>query len=339
MTASSKGNSGARRAVLVVGLVAVVLAALLTGAWFYAAREIDRRTGEAIAAAAANGATIDCAGRETFGYPFRIGLSCSAVGVDAPSAELRATGGALRTAAQIYDPGRIVAELDGPLFLDTRDLPPLDLRWELAQASLRFGFGGLQRGSLSVRAPDVALAQPAGDRLPVAVADRFELHLRGADGNLDFASTDRGLRFVLPALASLPAMEASFDLSVTGAEGWLASGMPRGTAREVLGGREGVLRSARVDAGMAGLELSGPWRVSPDGLLSGEFRLAIAEPQQVADIIAAILPDFAPIANQTASAVGFFGVRENGRSVLPLTVKDGAATLGVVPLGRIPPLE
>jgi hypothetical protein len=339
MAASSKGDSGARRAFLVVGLVVVVLAVLLTGAWFYAAREIDRRSGEAIAAAAANGTAVDCAEREVFGYPFRIGLSCSAVGVDAPASDLRLTGGALRTAAQIYDPGRIVAELDGPLFLDARDLPPLDLRWELAQASLRYGFDGLQRTSLSVRAPDVALAQPAGDRLPVAVAERFELHLRGNEGNLDFAGTDRGVRFVLPALASLPAMEASFDLSVTGAQAWLADGLPRGTPRELLGGREGVLRSARIDAGPAGLELSGPWRISPDGFLSAEFRLAIAEPQQVADIIAAVLPGFAPVANQTASAVGFFGVRENGRSVLPLTVKDGAATLGVVPLGRIPPLE
>lgn len=334
--AASSGS--ARKAYLWIVVVAVALFLALSAAWYYLAAQLDARAAATIEAAAAEGVEIGCPNRSVAGYPFRLGLRCDALTLDPRGEGLRLTAGALRTAAQIYRPNRIVSELDSPLIVDAPETPPLDIRWQLAQASVSFWTEGLERFSLVVEAPDVGLAQPAAGRLPVATAEHLELHVRRRDADLDLALTDRGIRIVAPEVPSLPVFDVALDATIAGAADWL-NGDAGDTPREALAGRAATLRALTVDFGDAGAELSGTFRFDEGGQLSGDFELALTDPQRIAALVAEALPQFASVANSIAAALGFVGREEAGRTVIGIGVRDGIVAAGVIPLGTIPPLE
>ncbi|MCP3053776.1 DUF2125 domain-containing protein [Aurantimonas marianensis] len=343
MAASSGKTSGAGRAFVWVIGVALLLAGGLSGAWYYLADQLETQVTRVIAGARVQGAEIGCAGRSVFGYPFRLGVRCDAVTLEMPGDArgqgLRATAGALRTAAQIYRPNRVVAELDSPLLVDAQQMAPLDIRWQLTQASASFWTEGMDRFALVADQPVVALAQPAAGRLPLFEAGRFEAHARRRDGDLDIAVSSADGRVVAPDAPSLPVFDAAADLTLTGAADWLAGRIDGDTLGEALAGREGALRSLKLDFGEASAELSGDFAVAADGLVSGDFELAVADPQRIAALVGEAMPQFAPIAQSVASAIGFVARQENGRDIVALTLRDGNLSAGVIPLGQVPAIR
>jgi hypothetical protein len=343
MTQSSEGtDSGARRAFAWIVVVVIVLAAALTGAWYYLANRLDLAVRAGIETAGGQGVGITCDNRVVFGYPFRLGLKCDALHVSAPAKDFRADAGALRTAAQLYQPNKVVAELDGPLIVDAPEAPPLDIRWSLGQASMSFWTAGLDHFALVLTDPVVALSEPAGARSPLVQSDRVEVHARRRDDSLDLAVTDRGVRVLAPGLEALPAFDASIDLTVDGAADWLAGRREGETPGEALAGKSGTLRSMKLAlAGEGGgsAEVSGPFRFADDHTVSGQFDIVVADPDTIAGLVAKLVPQAAGIAGSIASGVAFAGKTENGRTTIRITVTDGQAALGVIPLGALPPLR
>lgn len=343
MAASSEKTSKAGRAYVWVAVVALLIAGGLSGAWYYLAGQLEAQVTRVIADARVQGTEIGCPGRTVFGYPFRLGLSCDAVTIEAPGDArgqgLRATAGALRTAAQIYRPNRVIAELDSPLIVDAQQTPPLDIRWQLAQASASFWSDGMDQFALVADRPVVALAQPAAGRLPLFEAVRFEAHARRRDGDLDIAASSADGRVVAPDAPALPAFDATADLTITGAADWLAGRMDGYTLGEALAGRAGTLRSLKLDLGDASAELSGEFMVAADGILSGDFELAVADPQRIAALVAEAAPQLQSIANSLASAISFVGRQDKGRNIVALSLRDGNLSAGVIPLGRVPAIR
>ncbi|MFD2236672.1 DUF2125 domain-containing protein [Aureimonas populi] len=339
MASSAKTGSGAMRAFAIVAGIVVLLAAGLVAAWFYLAGELDRRAEAALQAAAGRGVTVGCANRSVFGFPFRLGLSCDAVTLHAPESAVNASGGAVRTAAQIYDPSRIVLEFDGPASVEAPDLPPFDVLWRLGRASAVFDGLTLDRLSIAVDAPLVALRQPASDRLEVARSERFEIHARRNAGDLDLAIRDEGLVVTPPGLASLPPFDLYAEMAVAGAQDWLSQGLPGGRLDAALRGRDGHLRMLRLDLqGGGAAEISGPYAISQGGEISGDFALAVENPQAIAGLVETLLPGSAGVASALAGGLAFAGRQENGRTVVDIQVREGRAQLGFIPLGRIPPI-
>ena len=78
MATSSGGPGKAGRAYLWIIAIVVLLAAGLSGAWYYLANQLDTRVARVIEDARARGTAIDCANQTVFGYPFRLGLRCDA---------------------------------------------------------------------------------------------------------------------------------------------------------------------------------------------------------------------------------------------------------------------
>ncbi|WP_192843135.1 DUF2125 domain-containing protein [Aureimonas sp. AU12] len=318
----------------VFGLV-VVLAVVLTAGWFYLAHELDRRVASLLDAAAGGGTTIECGNREVFGYPFRLGVSCDALAVEAPANGIKVTGGALHTASQIYQPSRIVAELASPVAVDAPDLPPIELRWTLAQASTSLWTQGLERVSVAIDQPQVILR--GGDGAPFARSDRLEFHARQNGAGLDLVLTDAGVTATLPGIPPLPPFDVAVDMTVDGAADWLRSGLPGGQFGPALRGEAGTVRALRLSLPGGGLaELSGPFRVAEGGEISGDFRLSVENPQAIAGLIGVLVPGTGGLAQTVAGAIGFTGRQENGRTVIDFQVRDGEARLGFIPLGRLP---
>lgn len=339
MNPSSDSPRRARRALLGVVVIIIALAVGLTGAWYYLAGRLDAEVDRAIEQARQRGTDIACPNREVFGYPFRIGIRCDAVTVDGESNALRASAGALRTAAQIYRPNRVVAELDGPLLLDAGTVPPLDIRWSLAQASATFWTEGLDRFSLVSDAPVLALVQPANGRRPLAEARHTEAHARSRDGNLDiFGVIDSG-KLVMPEAPDLPPLNATIDATIDDAANWLTGNARGQTARELLAGRDVALRSLLIEMGSANAELSGEFAFNDSGRLNGTFELAVADPDEIAKLVGTVAPDLASIAGAIASVVPMAGRQIDGRTVIEMRAKDGILSAGIFPIGRIPELR
>ncbi|MCW4116562.1 DUF2125 domain-containing protein [Aurantimonas sp. MSK8Z-1] len=334
----SRDRRRTRRAYVGIVVVALLLFAALSAAWLYLAGRLENEVARQIDRAREEGLSIGCANRDVFGYPFRLGIRCDAVTVDGANGMLRIAGGAIRTAAQLYRPNRIVAEIDGPLLVDTPQAPPVDLRWALTQASATFWREGLDHFALVSDAPVLSLAQPAADRQPLAEAAHTETHVRRREGDLDAAFSATQARLVMPGAPDLPPADLSLDLTVGGAADWL-SGRMNGTARERLAGRPITLRSARVDLGASEADLSGTVQFDADGRMSGTLHLSLLGANEIAMLVGQAAPDLASLANTIAAVLPLAGRQENGHTVIDITARNGQLAAGIVPLGTMPRLD
>jgi hypothetical protein len=129
-----------------------------------------------IASEAEAGRRWTCADRSVGGYPFRIEVRCATLSVERP--DVVATLGRLLVVAQVYDPGRIIAEVAGPLKL-AAGATSVSGEWTTLQASVRLGRVGVERASVVVDGPMVRLA--GQDLAPTTIsARRLETHARPA---------------------------------------------------------------------------------------------------------------------------------------------------------------
>ena len=330
-----RSRAGAKLKTLLV--LVIVLALAGAGAWYWLASELDRRIASALEAAGGGGAAILCENRQVFGFPFRLGLSCDRIAIDAPEDGLSVSAGSLRTASQIYDPGHIVAELAGPALVSAPDLPPLHLDWSLAQGSTTLWTQGLERASLVMDAPVVSLREGEGAGTPIARSNRLESHARRNGAALDYAFTDTAVAATLPNVPPLPPFDLAADLTLDGAGGWLQTGVPGANVSEALRGEAGTIRRLALTLpGGGGADLSGPFRVSESGEISGDFRLAVSDPQSIAGLVGVLVPGTGGLATTVVGALGFVGRQEGGKTVVDVQVREGEARLGFIPLGRLP---
>jgi hypothetical protein len=354
-------------------LAVVVLAGLWTAFWFYAAssaqavltrwREQETRFGR----------TYTCGSQTAGGYPFRIELRCG----DA-AAELRAFQPALAIAAksllvvaQVYDPTLLVGEITGPMTVaEAGGRESLIATWQLAQISVRGRPNAPER--VSIAADDLQLErgrETGGTRL--AAATHMELH-----GRVDAVSTpdnpvaDLVVRLsgaTAPVFGGLAAQP--LDADVTAVLRGLKSFAPRPLPvmlRELqaAGGKLDISR-ARVAQGETIVQASGAVGLSPNGRLDGtmtvtiagfdKFMASVGGLQKVLPPAAApsrpalsaferIAPALGGSARDQVAAglLGLLGERtllENKPAVtMQLRLTDGAAFLGPIPLGQIPPL-
>ena len=166
----------------------------------------------------------------------------------------------MRTAGQIYDPMRFIAELDGPATIATPRNGMLNLDWEKLRASVRWARPLPER--VSVEGGNVAATTATG--APLATVGAFEAHMRPNGQDLDLASTFEALALD-PSLLDgrkLPALSGQSDLTIQGGVDL------RGIRPEELRGRSGIIRSASLSTGAdTGLTVSGPFSIGEDGLI------------------------------------------------------------------------
>lgn len=184
-------------------ILLLTLAAGWSLAWFWAAGKAGEELDGWIAREARKGRTYACGERRVGGYPFRIELDCVN-----PTARVELDGGSalasaprLVAVAQVYDPSKIIAELDGPVSVTAPDGRRADLAFTLAEASAKLEGRRFQRGSLVLKTPRLVV----GDA-EIGAATEAQAHFRLApekpEGAYDFAaSIDKG---VSPMLDQLP---------------------------------------------------------------------------------------------------------------------------------------
>lgn len=315
-------NYAGRIKVLMAAIIVATIA--YTGAWFWVASYIVKTTQTAISDAAKKGQTVTCDQAAAIGYPFRMGLTCSKTGFTDPAQNLKIEAGAFRSAAQIYQPRHIIGELDGPLKFTANNINPLTANWALAHASYS-GNGGLPaRVSLEIEKPVVT---ETTTQIGIATLAAFHMRL-GENNQVDLASNIDAIQ-----IKDAPAFNFSSDASVSGAtrfDAALDSGKP---LMDVLRGNQGELRNitlAFTDGGS--VTISGPFSWSDAGLLSGTFSVKAGQTAALIDNLSKVTTALgSPVNNlDTVKAMAI-----NDAFDLTITVKDGNASLGFIPLGKI----
>ena len=329
---------------LLVGVI-LLLAAGLCGAWYYGANRLEQEIASLKQRLADDGIAADCEGQEVRGFPFRLGVFCDTFFYADPVNGVTVSGNAIRSAAQLYRPGHVVSETDGPLKVSAPGLVPLLLEWEKLRSSVRVSLSGLRRSSLvaeniRVSADDLGLVDLLG------TMEALQLHLLAGDENGNNAPQD------LVASADIRRWQiddggagqiepVDFSLLVTVQDG-LAMAM---SGQDPLL----ILRSRGGEANLAGIEFStgdggsfrarGPLQFGRNGKVSGELELDLDDPQKLVDYAANVFPPAREMLGNVTSYLEAISASTGGKTEirgLKLVLRDNKVLLGFIELAELP---
>ncbi len=354
-------------------IVVLLLAAAWCGVWFYARGQAEVRINDWQTQQAKAGREFTCGKQELGGFPFRIEVRCTNVAVSLkdtqPALAIRLKE--ILVIAQVWDPKLLIAEFTGPLSAaELGQQPHITANWTLAQASVRGTPSVPERASLAV---DNLKLDGAASRAPLFDSKHVEFHARVQFGSwphnpaIDLAvklagatapnlgpytrePLDADILAVLHGVKDLRPMttpqrlrewqaaggrleiqsarlaQADALANATGTLALTQRGGLDGTLRVTAAGFEKYLPTIGGDRGPAlGLDRVAPALGAIDRALPG-LAQRIAPPKQQA-LQAGLLS----LLGQPADIEGKRGV------TLAVRFTDGAASLGPIPLGQVPP--
>jgi hypothetical protein len=327
MTVTDRKTPNYGRRILWLAAFVVILFGGYSAGWFYLADQLATRAKAMIADANRDGVTVECDNPIARGFPFRLGVFCDRVAYGNAAEAVGLTAGNLRTAGQIYDPMRFIAELDGPAMVATPRNGSLKIDWEKLRASVRWARPLPER--VSVEGGGVAATTATGT--PLATIGAFEAHMRPNGQDLDLASSFEGLALD-PALVegrTLPAFSGESDLTINGGVDL------RGIRIEDLRGRSGTIRNASLSlGGNSGFTVSGTFSIGEDGLIDADLKVTVRDPNGLSAVLAEAFPEKRRDIRNVSSALTFMG----NNPTLPLLIERGEAKLAFFKLGDIPPI-
>ncbi|MGB4951919.1 MAG: DUF2125 domain-containing protein [Rhizobiaceae bacterium] len=330
------------RAILIFLAVAVLAAIGWVAGWNYLARQIDDTLSAQIAGLNDRGLEVACAERALSGFPFRLSLGCKSTGLFLVRDGVDMQAGAFRSAAQFYNPGHAVFELDGPADIRQIGGDQVQANWTNFRGSIRAGLNGLAR--LSVQSRSLSLGYSGqGTNAPPLLADLLEFHVMpvsqdGKEGDLAVAVTATGLKIEISTLPQIPLLDGAGDVALDGGERLLAAGPA--LMREIRArGVSGNIRNLRLSAETgANLTASGPFSVGTDGKLSAELQLEAGKLGLLAQVVRQSSLDTG-LSETLASALELlFPDSAPDNKKIVINIDKGMIRAGFIPLGELAPL-
>lgn len=326
---------------IIVGVV-LVWSALWFGASIATGEVIDRVEQRSIRM----GRDVSCNERTVSGYPFHLTVSCESAGLDAADKGIVADVDAVRSVALLYKPGHVIAEADGPLTVKLSPVAGLSGeltgRWTSARSSVSASISGLKRASFVAEDIDVDADATSGlGGLEHLTVQDAQLHLRpNPDVSADY-DVALSLSDVLTTRLGkvLPAMDMT--LLATARDVGEALGFDPDQLLSAWLGSGGALDIAQLNFSSQGFiaNASGPVSVSPDGLVSGSVKLELTGMDKLPELVATVAPRYRENAEQIAKTFSALsGNDPEGKVTIPLTLRNGIVSAGLLPVGRIPNL-
>ena len=309
-----------------------------TGLWFYAADKLEQAIEQVQQKLLAKGKIIACDNQQIRGYPFRIGIFCDAINIEDKNTRQKLTSGAIRTAAQIYDPGKLIVEFDGPAqFSDARH-GVFNINWQRLRTSLRVKPDSIERTSISTNA---LMIDHENSPSPLLTAETLEFHARKlGENNLDVAIGSRNLSLTTNPL-STNALSKPFNLVVEFTANDLFEEIRYN--RNLLAyiqknGGSGKINAFKLETTKGGiLEINGPLSVDIRGRLSGKLDISFTKLDHLFEFFRSFYPSSSDEMEKIAIAVKILSAG-TATSKLQVQIKNGEIRLGLISLGRIPPL-
>ena len=356
-------------------ILVLALAAAWTALWFYAAGEAEARLVDWQTQQAKGGRTFACASQSVGGYPFRIEVRCADPVVELKDAQppisLRLKE--ILAVSQVWDPKLIIAEFTGPMTVsDPGSAPYVTASWSLAQASVR---GTPEKPERAAIVTDgLRLQGAAPGNLLLFDAKHAEVHARVQFGSWPAnPAIDLAVNLAGAAAPGIHPMAAQpFDADVLAVLHGMKDLSPkpfpvRLREWQAAGGRLEI-QKARLAQGDALASTTGTLALSQRGAVDGALQITAAGIERFLPTLGGAgaptlsLDRAAPALNAIERAVpglagriappqqqslqaGLLGLLgqpaeiEGKRGIsMPVRFTDGAASLGPIPVGKVPPL-
>ncbi|MGC4026203.1 MAG: DUF2125 domain-containing protein [Mesorhizobium sp.] len=336
MSSSEAPRSRSSRRFLWLTLFILALFGGYSAGWYWLANRATEHVDETITKLNGDGRAATCENRTISGFPFRLGLTCDSVAYEDDVNKIAMTAGGLRTAAQVYDPLKTVAELDGPLRIDAPGITPLFIEWDSLRSSAR-----LARPVptlISIEATGLSgVSDPDDETDPVEFfsAEQAEAHLRPNGPDLDWAGSFKQLEIDPAAVGNrtLPVFDGEGDATVKNGVALIES-RPKS-----LRGQSIEIRNLALSSGEAKMTLSGPIAVDTAGRVDATLSLAMENPAAASAIFQTAVPERANEIGQAFGALGMLG----DKPTIPIKIEKGKIKLdlvfGSITLGQLPPVE
>lgn len=336
MAMSTDSQSPVSRKVVRLGVLIVLVIAVYSVGWYFAAEYLKNRILTFFAGGNPAGVTASCENADMGGYPFRFRLNCSRLSFDDHFQGVAASFGPVRAAAQIYNPGHVVWELDGPAEIRSALGFNTALDWTNMQSSFKIGLSGLSRSSLMMEGLNATVTSTVSSLQLQVTAPSAQSHVRQNEGNLDYATLVRDVSVSIDGTKiALPPVSASLDATFADKGGLLD---PRVAQEQRLYGTKGEIRRMVVDLGEGRvLTLSGPFEVGEDGLISGRIKVEVEQIKAWRDAMKTAYPEQSDMIDNVANVLRALAFGRDD-SEAEITIQNGVAALGFIPLGQIPPL-
>ncbi|KAA0698955.1 DUF2125 domain-containing protein [Neorhizobium sp. P12A] len=337
MAASSQtGTSSTGKRMWLFGIaLIVIIAALYTGGWYYAAAALKTNVMRALGDKNAAGITGQCSDLSLQGFPFRIGLSCSKVDIDDHVNGVSGSFDDLNASAHVYAPGNISWNLNSPAEIRTAQGLSVSAEWKDLQSTLITKGNGIEEGRTVIEGLKAGIASSfTGQNFDVS-ADHTEIHVRQNGPNLEATvGVEKSNTVIKDFPQPLPTLSASADITLADKAGLLD-----GSDKGGLLGASGTLHRVVADIGDGRvMTLSGPFSIDDQGLVSGQFKLEIEQIGPWRDSLKQTIPAAKHIIDSASKILKALAAGGDKVSV-DLTADHGNVFLsGFIPLGQIPPI-
>ena len=325
--------------------VAILLAvAVYSGGWFYMAEQIKRHTKDKTESLAAQGKIITCDGHEVRGFPFRLGIFCDRIAYSDHNRSIMIETGALRSAGQIYNPGKLVAEMDGPVAMRFSDITSM-INWSQFRLSSQINLTQ-PPSSLSVELEDISVHFSKNVlKLPNLSASRFVGHIRKkpqTQSDLDVAISLFDPKFTKAGLKALQLRRFEFDAVITKGYEHVLDWQDVHD-RIASNGLDAGLRHLTITTSTgASASFSGPVKISPNGLIDAQLELEISQIGKLAKSLQMLARDYGFEHDLFDQVSVFSALQTNSKTdqteTLSVTISQGNVRIGFFHLGRIPSL-
>ena len=322
-----------KKGIILLAITAILMAGW-SGVWHFVTGKVETTLADTKTKLTQRGREVECSNQEINGYPFRISINCDAVKYKDTITGISFEGGKLKTAAQAYQPNKAIAELSSPASLTLANGNKVDATWELMRSSIKMGLSGPQ--NISVQGTKITLSPTQFSAQPVQIDD-MQFHGRLMDEN------NINLAVTLDNTTAQGNPWPGFDLRSTV--------LLNDAYKDILD-RQSILRIAR-DKGLEGeiqrfqyapidggaLEFSGPAKINPQGLLSGQLQVTLRDLPKLVTALGKSFPKEKQKFDDASTAINLLAQKSGNNEIsFPVSIRDGRASIGLIPLGKIEPL-
>ena len=323
-------SSSSSRKFVWLGAAIVAGCVLWSIGWFLVAAKIEDHLPETLARITGTQAKAGCEDAEVRGYPFRFGLFCQSLSYANAGDGVTAISGPLRSAAQFYRPGHIVAEVDGPLAITA---PGLDTRldWQVLQASVNATPDGVSRASLDGRTVSFDIDGAGLTQKLALQAGRITAHGRKNGPDLDIALYGETLQSSMSE--GLAAKAFTLEATLPGQAALLNA-----PYRTVSAPFETQVHRLMIEFDdTSSLDISGPLQIGADRRISGALEVTVRNQQRILELAANMDPEIARLVDRFAPMIATLDTTPGDDSItLSLTIQSNRVSLGLFPLGQLP---
>ncbi|MEM7214695.1 MAG: DUF2125 domain-containing protein [Pseudomonadota bacterium] len=320
-----------KKTLILLVLLSTIGAAWSWG-WYFVAGKVEETLVQAKARLEDRDKNLRCTNQAISGFPFRISVTCDSVTYSDNRRNLLFEAGELRSAAQAYQPGKAIIELDAPSIITMNQTDRFDVSWNTMRASMKAGFGGVEK--FSAVGTTIRLDSEGSSRDSVDIS---ELQMHGRKVNVN----DVDLALVSEKVISIGGLWPNFDLKVN---------LRFDDIYDILSRNPDLLGIARKQ-GLAGelthldympenggrVIIKGPLEINTKGELSGRFDVTVSELKKLVNSLSLAFPDHKKTFREAELAAGLLSAVTGGSEIkIPVTVVRGEAIVGLIPIGKIP---